>query len=62
MTLVRTQQIVYGVKNFRDAQATTAEVELTHPTAGATTQEDANQIFDARLTVLETEPIDGGVY
>ena len=61
MTLVRTQQIVYGVKDLSHAQTTTADVELTHPVAGATTQEDANRIIDERLTKLETE-IDGGSY
>ena len=58
MTLVRKQRILYSV---RQDVVDTKGVELTHPTATATTQEDANRIFDERLTALE-ECIDGGTY
>lgn len=61
MTLVRTEIIRYGVRDVRETKASTAEVDLTHPVAGATTQEDANHIFDERLTKLEEE-IDGGSF
>jgi len=57
MTLVRKQQIVYGV---RLDKVDTAGVDLVSPTAGATTQEDANKIFDSRLTVLENNGGGGG--
>ena len=59
MTLVRTEVIRYGVRSDAGMKATTAEVDLTHPVAGATTQEDANKIVDERITQLE-ELIDGG--
>ena len=59
MTLVRTEIIRYGVRDVREIKANTAEVDLTHPVAGATTQEDANHIFDERITQLEEE-ISGG--
>ena len=68
MTLVRTREIIYGLRDLKDAKATTAEIELTKPVAGVTTQEDANQLFDSRITALETAPptelteIDCGVF
>ena len=61
MTLVRTEVIRYGVRSDAGMKATTAEVDLTHPVAGATTQEDANKIFDERIEKLETE-IEGGAF
>lgn len=61
MTLVRTEVIRYGVRSDAGMKATTAEVDLTHPVAGATTQEDANKIFDERIKKLETE-IEGGAF
>ena len=66
MTLIRKQQIVYGA---RLDKVNTKGVDLTNPTAGATTQEDANRIFDERLTAIENSggggpilAIDGGTY
>ena len=61
MTLIRTRETIYSVRDLGDVKATTADVQLTHPVAGATTQEDANKIIDERLTKLETE-IDGGQF
>ena len=61
MTLVRTEVIRYGVRSDAGMKATTSEVDLTHPVAGATTQEDANKIFDERIEKLETE-IEGGAF
>ena len=59
MTILRNEVVCYGVRDLREAKAITSEVDLTHPVAGATTQEDANKMFHERILGLEEE-IDGG--
>lgn len=65
MTLLREYQVVYGARNV---SIDTSAVKLTRPGAGVTTQEDANQLFDQRISDLESggigelTEIDGGSY
>ena len=62
MTLLRQVTTVYRTRQLREGTALTSEVDLTNPANGATTQEDANQIFVARLDALEADAgIDPGV-
>lgn len=49
-----------SASGYAEQVTTTADVLLTNPISrGATTQEDANQIIDTRLTALETEIVAG---
>ena len=65
MALLQSRIVTYGARKVRQSKeapkATTAEVALIRPVSTATTQADANEIFDDRLKVLETK-IGGGIY
>ena len=61
MTLVESRIVQYGAREVREIKASSSEVALIRPLAGATTQADANEIFNNRLEALEEE-IDGGSF
>lgn len=64
MALVQSRIVTYGAREVREIKASTSEVSLIRPVDTATTQADANEIFDTRLQALEpllTE-VDGGTY
>ena len=61
MTLVKSRVVVYGAPQTRQFKASTSEVGLIRSLEEATTQADANEIFDNRLSAVELE-IEGGTY
>lgn len=61
MTLIESRVVAYGAPQTRQFKASASEVGLIRPLEEATTQADANEIFDNRLSAIELE-IDGGSY